>query len=131
MSKLSEYNPLRVIELAGATIKNPKGLVVVVGPNSSGKTLFLRDIRNYLTTGNPQFVVCRAMAANKPDNPKVLLADLVERGYVQSVPGHDQTYRNYLPTLLPTNDAVAKQLQLNFNLRHFEEGFGTKFQTEM
>ncbi len=79
MSILSAYNPLKTIWLPGseAEISQPKGIIVVVGPNSSGKTLFLRDIDNYLLTGNPNFVVCHNLAAQMPDNYQGLVKELI------------------------------------------------------
>src|SRR5262245_10368739 len=97
MSLLSEYNPLKHIQLRGAALSDPEGIIVVVGPNSSGKTLFLRDIENYLSTGLAKFIVCSAMTLRKPTDPGAFVQDLIHNGYLRGAPGAPDQYVNYVP----------------------------------
>jgi ABC-type cobalamin/Fe3+-siderophores transport system ATPase subunit len=86
MSELTNYNPLKKIWLPGAEIDDPQGIIIVVGPNSSGKTLFLRDIENYLLSGTPSFVVCKGVAAQKPSDFQAFVDDLIAKNLLQVTP---------------------------------------------
>ncbi len=44
MEKLSDFKPLGHVSLPGVGDLRCSGLVLVVGPNSSGKSQFLKDI---------------------------------------------------------------------------------------
>ena len=65
-SALSDYNPLKLISLPGVELANPEGIIVIVGPNSSGKTLFLRDIERFLLAGVCEHIVCKRIVVRKP-----------------------------------------------------------------
>src|SRR5262245_21516278 len=97
MSALAKYNPLKAVWLPGAEIREPRGIVVVVGPNSSGKTLFLRDVENYLLTGTQGFVVCQGIEPQKPDDYQAFVDELLARNYLQPMPGQANQYRTYVP----------------------------------
>lgn len=99
MSLISDYNPLKSISLPGADITKPEGIIVVVGPNSSGKTLFLRDIESYLLTGQSGFVVCKSLAAIRPAKFKEFIDELIEHHYLQAIPNQEKQYRTYVPFL--------------------------------
>lgn len=79
MSALSDYNPLKAIWLPEAEIEGPRGIIVIVGPNSSGKTLFLQDIEKYLLTGVPTFIVCQGIASQRPANYKAFVDELLAK----------------------------------------------------
>jgi hypothetical protein len=100
MSILSTYNPLKTIWLPGAEITEPRGIIVVVGPNSSGKTLFLRDVEKYLLTGTQGFVVCQTLAAQRPADYQGLIDELIAKNYLQQVPGKPQQYQTYAPFMM-------------------------------
>jgi type II secretory pathway predicted ATPase ExeA len=82
MSALAKYNPLKALWLPGAEIGDPQGVIVVVGPNSSGKTLFLRDIENYLLTGTQAVIVCKGLTPQKPANYQEFVDELIAKNYV-------------------------------------------------
>ena len=116
MSVLAKYNPLKSIWLPGAEITDPQGIIVVVGPNSSGKTLFLRDIENYLLTGTPSFVVCQGLAPQKPADFQSFVDELIARNYLQPLPGHEGLYRTYVPFMKqkgPNDPNQRQPFQLN------------------
>lgn len=88
MSALADYNPIKSLELPGGTVLDkPKGLIVVVGPNSSGKTLLLKDIEAYFRSGLPAFKVLRAITPATPLNLDQFLSDLVDIGALRPLPG--------------------------------------------
>lgn len=103
MSALAKYNPLKSVWIPGAEIPRPQGIIVVVGPNSSGKTLFLRDIEKYLLTGTQGFVVCQSIAPDKPSDYQGFVAELIARNYLQPMPGQDKHYRTYVPFMAQRN----------------------------
>jgi hypothetical protein len=111
MSVLSAYNPLKTVWIPGAEITQPKGIIVVVGPNSSGKTLFLRDMEKYLLTGTQGFVVCQALAPQRPADYQALVDELLAKNYLQQVPGQPQQYRTYVPFMMQRgpNEPPARQ----------------------
>jgi hypothetical protein len=109
MSTLSQYNPLKTIWVSGAEITAPKGIIVIVGPNSSGKTLFLRDIQQYLLTGIPNFIVCQDIAPQRPDNYQELIDDLIAKNYLQ--PMMHEHYRTYVPFMLQRADGERNNRQ--------------------
>ena len=86
MSTVATYNPLKRIRLPGAVIEDPAGLIIVIGPNSSGKTLFLNDIQNHLSGSQEPLVVCKSFAVNKPTSLGDYLNDLVENHLLKKMP---------------------------------------------
>ena len=76
------YNLLTSVSVPNATVR-PKGLVLVVGPNSSGKTQFLKDV-HHLLTGQPRdLVVCSGYRLSKPPKLDTFLEHLIREGYVK------------------------------------------------
>jgi len=122
MSLLSHYSPLKGIWLPGVELVNPKGVVVVVGPNSSGKTLFLRDIENYLLTGESSFVVCEAIAAAKPDVLVEFVDDLIKQNYLQPIPGNSDHYRTFVP-FFTRKDSAGRNDRPSFTMSHLQTGY--------
>ena len=122
MSVLSAYNPLKTIWLPGAEVTQPKGIIVVVGPNSSGKTLFLRDIEKYLLTGTHGFVVCQAIAPQRPANYQGMIDELLAKNYLQPAPGQPQHYRTYVPFMMQRapNEQNARPI---FPLQSLQKGY--------
>ena len=87
---LSGYNPLERITVGGVDIQ-PKGLVVVVGPNCSGKTQFLQDIRRTLWVSTDESVVRDDVATRLPLDADQFITDLQRERYVKSRPGAPDT----------------------------------------
>jgi hypothetical protein len=103
MSHLSDYNPLAGIKIAGLTIENPSGVIVVVGPNSSGKTLFLKDIERYLLTGDAGGVVCNSIDPKPPTDAGELFHELHARHLIRK--DQQQQFQVNLPHLSDNNFA--------------------------
>ena len=80
---LSEHNPLASLTLPGVGEIEPEGLVLIVGPNSSGKTQLLQDIHLRLLGQSRPFVVCDKVQIRKPAQFVDFLATLIEEGYVR------------------------------------------------
>lgn len=66
MKQLSDFKPLRRVVLPGIGDLNCAGLVVLVGPNSSGKSQLLQDIYRRLAGEHRQLVVATDIGIEKP-----------------------------------------------------------------
>ena len=119
MSALTEYNPLKSITVPGAEISDPEGLIVVIGPNSSGKTLFLKDIERYLTTGKPELIVCQSITPQKPVDSDALIRDLVHRRYLRE---HRQSVQHHVfQVYVPFTRAHTERRE--FSLAHLQKAY--------
>lgn len=67
MKKLSDFKPLRRVSLPGIGDLNCAGLVLIVGPNSAGKSQFLKDIFHRLSGEARTLVVADEIEISKPD----------------------------------------------------------------
>jgi hypothetical protein len=124
MSTVAEYNPLKSIRLPGATIADPTGLVIVIGPNSSGKTLFLQDIQNHLLTGKHQVVVCQGIAANRPGSLPDYLEDLEKNNLLRRMGNLGEQYMPYVATLTDRPGQAKEVPQFHLDqIRKAWEGF--------
>src|SRR5690606_20389571 len=106
----------------GAEIANPQGVIVVVGPNSSGKTLFLKDIENYLLTGKSGWVVCEGLAATRPEAFRPFVEELIARNYLQPIPNQGNQCRTNVPFLVQTAPNQPRDRQ-PFQLTELEKAF--------
>lgn len=61
----------------------PKGLVLIVGPNSAGKTQLLKDIQAVLTGKSRELVVCSEYQLEKPADLEPLLDTWIGEGYLR------------------------------------------------
>jgi hypothetical protein len=59
----------------------PQGLTVIVGPNSSGKTLLLKEIRDRLIGEPRPLIVACDVLVKKPSHVKRFVDNLVEAGF--------------------------------------------------
>src|SRR5439155_23645390 len=89
MSKIAEYSPLQAIKVPSlATEVEPEGLIVIVGPNSSGKTHFLRDVAKAVMGTETSLVVCESVALQPPTDGKIFTQDLLDQKLLR--PGPDK-----------------------------------------
>jgi AAA domain, putative AbiEii toxin, Type IV TA system len=101
MSFISDYNPLHQIKVRGLdeTIA-ARGLIVIVGPNSSGKTRFLRDIENILFGWEARpLVVCEEIYVQKPVDGNVFVKDLLDQRLLLKSRDHPGTVQAAVPNL--------------------------------
>jgi len=75
--------PVRAIDLPGVPDLELRGLIVVVGPNSSGKTQLLHDIDEAVCGRSHRLVVASAVAFREPPPFDEYLEFLVERGTIR------------------------------------------------
>src|SRR6266478_5259482 len=81
--RVSDFKPLQLIELPGLGELDCSGLILLVGPNSSGKTQLLRDVHDRLMGSMRNFVVARRVELQKPVELNPYLSCLQEEGYIR------------------------------------------------
>ena len=67
MEKLSDFKPLKSVVLPGLGELNCAGLTIIVGPNSSGKTQLLRDIKGKVAGEARNLVVATELEIEIPE----------------------------------------------------------------
>ena len=83
MDKLIDFKPIRRLTLPSLGELRCAGLIVIVGPNSSGKTQFLKDIKEKLCGEPRTLVVAEELEINKPDHDWFLKC-LKKEGHIYS-----------------------------------------------
>ena len=76
-------NPVRAIDLPGVFDLELQGLIVVVGPNSSGKTQLLHDLNETVCGRSRQLVVVSAIAFKTPPLFEEYFEFLIDRGSIR------------------------------------------------
>ena len=74
------YKVITTLSVPGATL-SPRGLILIVGPNSSGKTQLLKDVHSVLTGQRRQLVVATNIQLAKPAKFEEFLGPLITDGY--------------------------------------------------
>jgi hypothetical protein len=82
MEKLSDFKPLERVLLPGLDELDCSGLIILVGPNSCGKTQFLRDLYERVRGELRQLVVAQDIRLRKPEY-EPFLSCLEREGYVE------------------------------------------------
>src|SRR5438445_7193324 len=83
MEKLSDFKPLERVVLPELGELDCSGLILVVGPNSSGKTQLLRDLYHRIKGDIRELVVAQEIKLRKPALNPFLLC-LEREGYFHS-----------------------------------------------
>jgi ABC-type Na+ transport system ATPase subunit NatA len=83
MPTLYEFNPLKSIAVPNVGRVEPRGLVLVIGPNSAGKTQFLRDIHGRMLGNARRLVVCDDIEMSRPASLETLLEVLYEENHIR------------------------------------------------
>lgn len=126
---LSGYNPLAAIQIRATTIDRPRGLIVVVGPNNSGKTQFLRDIEKIITSHRDSRVVITSVAPQLPVDGEKFVNDLLKERYVRMTGERSQpTIEFYAPFRgkgVPTGGQVPINRIIS-NCSEFNRGGGNQ-----
>lgn len=107
--------PIDSLTLPGVGELKAGGLVLVVGPNSSGKTQLLRDIFACVTGQSRELVVADKISLKKPKDLNRFLNGLVERGAVRKRDaGGTTTFESVVPHYgmgTGTSDATFRDIQ--------------------
>jgi hypothetical protein len=82
MDKLTDYKPLETVKLPGLGELDCSGLILVVGPNSSGKTQFLQDLYRTMIGEARDLVVAQVLRIRKPDYES-LFKCLTDEGFIR------------------------------------------------
>lgn len=83
MTELSDFKPLQTLKLQGIDALECSGLILIVGPNSSGKTQLLRDLYRRLKGDVGDLVVASEITLNKISNLPLFLSCLEKEGYIE------------------------------------------------
>src|ERR1022692_2450743 len=84
-ARLTDFKPLRRVALPGLGELACSGLIVLVGPNSSGKSQFLQDVYHRVAGMPRQLVVADAILIDKPPLLGPFLRSLEDEGYFETV----------------------------------------------
>lgn len=119
--ELLTYNPLGSIELPGAGSLDPSGLIVVIGPNSSGKTLFLRDVEKAIEVAKVEgMVVLKSVTLACPADWKPYYAALLQEKLIAPRQANSAQVVLQIPLLgrganTPLPDYQLHELESAFN----------------
>jgi ABC-type cobalamin/Fe3+-siderophores transport system ATPase subunit len=78
-----EDRPMLSFTVAPGVNIESQGLVLIVGPNSAGKTQLLKDIHAVLNGQVRELVVCTQVSINKPPELEALLQGLCTKGFLK------------------------------------------------
>jgi len=107
MTKLTDFKPLSVLELPGAGEIKTDGLILIVGPNSSGKSQLLRDIYHRLAGDSRNLVVANKIKVADMELES-LISCLKSEGYLYSLYNDDGVERLRPMTTFGTGEAAAE-----------------------
>jgi hypothetical protein len=93
------FNPLKSIAVPNAGSMVPRGLTVIIGPNSSGKTQMLKDLQARLLGQSRKLVVCERIDLERPPNLDALLDTLCSTRQIRRK--FDQKNRQVIESLMP------------------------------
>ena len=112
MERLTDLKPLEVLDLPGLGDVDTSGLILVVGPNSSGKSQLLHDI-HLRASGMPrELVVAKSISIRKPAY-EPFIECLKREGYLSSFIDDSGTHHLRPMTSYLGSGAAASQIQLN------------------
>jgi hypothetical protein len=83
MATIRDFNPLKSIAVPNVGRIEPKGLVLVIGPNSAEKTQFLRDIQSRMLGQDRNLVVCDDIEIIRPSDLDPFLEVLLAEKHIQ------------------------------------------------
>ncbi|MDK9712966.1 MAG: ATP-binding protein [Sulfuritalea sp.] len=108
MKRLSDFKPLRQVTLPGLGDLECSGLIVLVGPNSSGKSQLLQDIYGRLSGTPRRLVVASDIQIEKPPLEPFLRC-LEDEGYFTTFEDEAGTkYMRPLTMYLGTGQALGQ-----------------------
>jgi len=83
MPSVFECNPLKSIAIPNVGRIDPRGLVLVIGPNSSGKTQLLKDINGRMLGQPRKLVVCDEVEIERSNSLDELLDTLYAENHIR------------------------------------------------
>jgi len=95
MEKLTDFKPIKRLNLPGLGEIPCTGLTVIVGPNSSGKSQLLRDIKEKISGEPRELVVASDLEIETPEL-EAFLRCLRQEGYMYSM-WDDNDQEQYIP----------------------------------
>src|SRR5690349_23546962 len=81
MPSLTDFSPLESLHLPGVGRVECSGLILIVGPNSAGKSQLLRDIHQRVS-GEPRQLVVATEVRIAPLPYEALMSALADAGYI-------------------------------------------------
>ena len=96
MEKLTDFKPIRRLTLPELGELRCSGLIVVVGPNSSGKSQLLRDLKMRISGEPRSLVVATDLEIETPDHQPFMKC-LKSEGYMYST-WDDNDQEQFVPT---------------------------------
>jgi energy-coupling factor transporter ATP-binding protein EcfA2 len=106
MPKLLDFNPLKSIAVPNVGRIEPKGLVLVIGPNSAGKTQLLRDIQGLVLGQARKLVVCDDVEISRPPSLDPLLDVLFAENHIRR--RVDENNNVYIEPRIPTLGGTSR-----------------------
>jgi hypothetical protein len=116
MERLSDFKPLERVALPEIGDLRCSGLILVVGPNSSGKTQFLQDLHQRLCGQPRALVVATDIRIRIPENYDSFIQCLESEGYFETIVddgGNEQWIprTTFLGSGQPVNPVARSQAQ--------------------
>jgi AAA15 family ATPase/GTPase len=114
MQKLIDYKPLKKLSISGVENIECSGLIVIVGPNSSGKSQLLQDIYQKLCGVPREPIVAEKIEIDKPSDLNAFLKCLEKDGYINiKIENGVQTVKSKLINTLTGqyNEIQIKQVE--------------------
>ena len=99
MSNSIDFNPLKSIAVPNVGRIHPRGLVVVIGPNSAGKTRMLKDIQGRLLGEPRNLVVCEDVELQRPHDFQVMLDKMYKERHIRR--RIDDSNNIYIDSIMP------------------------------
>ena len=112
--------PIEAIDISGVPGLEIRGLIVVVGPNSSGKTQFLHDINETVCGKRRELVVSSGVTFRKPPPFDDYFAFLIEKGFIREQKS-DQFLKYSLQYGADVGGGSFRKSQIRSQYQQFEQ----------
>jgi hypothetical protein len=85
VDRLTDFKPLQRVELPGLGELHCTGLILIVGPNSSGKTQLLQDLYRRIIGEPRTLVVATTVELRRPEQMEPFIQCLEREGYLTKI----------------------------------------------